>query len=123
MTRTGCALGCLAWIGVMSLPVLAFILATQGELAWRRGPNNLVEDRLFLINEPEAAGLGYASARVNRDDTATAGPLCVQTRVVYLLWRNAEGQDQNTAFCECYTRSADGEYEYNGVTCQEPSDP
>jgi hypothetical protein len=115
MTPRSCALGCGLWLVIMSLPALAFLLATQGELAWRRGPNNLEEDRLFLINEPAAGGLGYLAARraASPDDDL----FCVRTTVSYFLWRNDAGEDPNTRFCQCYTRPSTGAYELSDRAC------
>ncbi|HLE27451.1 MAG TPA: hypothetical protein VI793_05000, partial [Anaerolineales bacterium] len=47
MSRLGCALGSLAWLFVMTVPLLGFMLAVRGEFTWRR--NEFVEDRLWLI--------------------------------------------------------------------------
>ncbi len=102
MTRRGCALGCLAWLLVMTLPLLALILAVRGELAWQRG--DFVEDRLWLVRTDdvpgeEAAGLAYSSTRLVRDPAAPAGRVCVRTRVTFLLWR---GNSESFGYCECY---------------------
>lgn len=99
MTRRGIALGCLIWLVIMSLPALALYLVANNELAWRRGPNNLEVDKIFLINEPDYSGLGFESARVS--ETHPAG-VCVTTAMSYWLWRNAEGIDQNTSYCQCF---------------------
>jgi len=102
MTPASCALGCGLWLIIMLIPAVAFTFAAQGELKWTRGPNDLVEDRLFLVNEARASGLGYFSSRVTRDESGAGGPVCVQTSVAYWLWRNEEGSDQNTRYCQCY---------------------
>lgn len=99
MTRSGIALGCLLWLIVMSLPMLALFLYANNEIAWRRGPQGLEVDKLFLINEPAYAGLGFETARVQGGDGSS---LCVATSVTYVFWRNDSGLDQNTAFCQCY---------------------
>lgn len=99
MTRRGIAVGCLIWLVVMSLPALALYLVANNEIAWRRGPNNLEVDKVFLINEPGYSGLGLESARVSQ--TGPEG-VCVTTSMSYWLWRNAEGSDQNTSYCQCY---------------------
>ncbi|MGQ0601513.1 MAG: hypothetical protein ACT4QE_07435 [Anaerolineales bacterium] len=111
MTRRSCALGCGAWLLVMGLPLCAFILATQGELVWRRGPGNGEVDRVFLVNEPDASGLGYEAARL----TGPAGTVCARTTVRYFLWRNDEGVDQNADYCQCYTTNARGALQASGA--------
>jgi hypothetical protein len=115
MTPRSCALGCLIWLAVMAVPALIFYLALQGELDWRRGPGNLEEDRLFVINEPGASGLGYLASRLA--DDAASDAVCVRTTVTYLLWRNDEGGEQNVSYCACYARNAAGDYEPNGQAC------
>jgi hypothetical protein len=117
MTPASCALGCGLWLIVMALPAAAFLFAVQGELKWARGPADLVEDRLFLVNEARASGLGYVASRVTRDDSGAGGPLCVQTQVAYWLWRNEEADDPNVRYCQCYTRRSDGQYQLNGDAC------
>ena len=117
MTPRSCALGCLIWLVVMGLPVLAFMLATWGELAWRRGLNDFEEDRVFLVSEPNAGGLGYLSARIILDQSPADGPLCVRTRVVYLLWRNDENINPNVNYCKCYLRGQAGQFELSDIAC------
>jgi hypothetical protein len=101
MTRAGCLTGCLIWLVVMSLPLAVIVLILNNELAWRRGPNNAEVDRIFLLNEPGYAGLGYEAARLNSpvDGDSVA---CVTVAVRYLLWRNDEGVQQNADFCKCF---------------------
>jgi hypothetical protein len=111
MTWRSCAVGCGLWLLIMSLPLCAFILATQGEVAWRRGPGNLEVDRVFLVNEPNASGLGYEAART----TGEAGAVCLRTSLRYFLWRNDEGVDQNTDYCQCYTPDASGALQVSGA--------
>ncbi len=99
MSGRGITLGCLIWLIVMSVPALALYLVANNEIAWRRGPLNLEVDKLFLINEPAYSGLGFESARPS---STQADGACITTSVSYLLWRNAEGTDQNTSYCQCF---------------------
>jgi len=112
MTPRSCALGCGLWLLVMVLPLVGFFLAVNGELAWRRGPGNLEVDRLFLINEPNASGLGYEAARLTSGET-----FCLRTNVLYFLWRNEEGGNPNAAYGQLYQRNASGQLELTGETC------
>ena len=75
------------WLVVMSLPVLAFSLAGQGEL-WLGD-----QVRLFLVQEPTAEGVGVEWTRPLR-----AQPACARTTVTYIMWA---GQSENTAYCRC----------------------
>ena len=97
----GYAGGCLVWLGVMCLPLFAFVLAVRGEMGWRRG--EFVEDRIWLVREVEAQGLGFSAARVISNQELVDGPICVRTRVRFLLWTGAA---QPVEFCECYTAGA-----------------
>ena len=115
MSRAGCVAAVLVWLGVMTIPFLALLLAVKGELTWRRG--DFVEDRLWLVNAESgighggANGIGYSSARVLSDHTAADGPVCVRTRVYFFLWK---GQSENVTFCDCYTLVEGGGYEPHG---------
>ena len=110
MTRRGCVLGLLAWLCVMSLPVVAFLLAMRGELAWRRG--EFVEDRLWLVRDPQANGLAYSASRIVSDQRPVDGPVCVRTQVTFLLW---QGRSEALGFCECFGLSPlTGTYEPAG---------
>lgn len=83
----------------------------RGELIWKHGP--LTEDRLWVITEPEAAGLAYSAARAISIKSTTDGLLCVRTTITFFLWK---GTGDNTQYCECYSRTPDGRYELSG-TC------
>ena len=117
MSRTGCLIGVLVWLCVMAVPFLALALAMRGELAWRRG--EFVEDRVWLVNAetgfgaPGASGIGYSAARVVSDQTAADGPVCVRTRVYFLLWK---GESEGVSFCDCYAKrpAAGGGYAPGG---------
>ena len=98
LRRLGYTGGCLLWLFVMCLPLAAFVLAVNGELNWQRG--EFAGDRLWLIRETGQEGLGYAAARVISNEEPVDGPICVQTRVIFLLWK---GSAESVAYCECYT--------------------
>jgi len=107
VSRTSCLIAVGVWLFLMIVPCLAIALAMRGELAWKRG--DFVEDRVWIVNEPEAAGLGYSAARVAGSEAA--GSLCVRTQVYFLLWK---GASETTEYCECYTQSTSGGYELAG---------
>jgi hypothetical protein len=98
LRRAGYTLGCLVWLVVMFLPCLGFMLAVRGEFTWQRG--EFAQDRLWLIQEIDERGLGYSAARVTRNEEAVDGPICVRTRVRFLMWR---GTAEPVEYCECYT--------------------
>jgi hypothetical protein len=97
LRRLGYGGGCLLWLLVMALPLAAFVLAVNGQIDWRRG--EFAGTRLWLIQEADQQGLGLSTARVISNEEAIDGPICVRTRVVFLLWR---GSGESAQFCECY---------------------
>ena len=54
----------LIWLAVMLTPCAAFTLAVRGEIDWQRSDYD--GDRLWLIQEREQRGLGYAARRLAR---------------------------------------------------------
>lgn len=116
MTPRSCALGCGLWLALMAVPALVLWLGVQREIVWARGPGGLEQDRLFLVSEDQAAGLGYLAARVVRDEGSAGGPVCVRTSVAYWLWRNDAGGQANALYCQCYTPAPSG-WALNASTC------
>ena len=106
VSRRSCLVAVSLWLCFAIGPCFAIALAMRGELSWKRG--NFVEDRVWIVNEAEASGLAYSSARVI--SAPTDGQVCARTRVYFLLWK---GQGENTTYCECY-RPAPGGYESTG---------
>ena len=110
LSRRGCLAGLLLWACLMTVPLAAVILAVRGEVAWQRG--EFVEDRVWIVKEAEAGGLGWSSARVTTDQRPLDGPVCVRTRVRFLLWK---GTSESLTFCECFVLSrATGGLEASG---------
>lgn len=102
MTLSGCVLWTSVWAVLMSLPLIVFALAVRGELGWRR--NDLVYDRVYLINEVDAAGLAYERTRIVDDERAAGGAVCVGTRVTYWMMR---GDADPVDVCQCYAVSGE----------------
>jgi hypothetical protein len=92
-------LAVLIWLAVMSLPILAFLLATRGQIV--AGDQSGSHLRLFLLQEPDEQGIGVEWVR-----PASAGTGCSRGTVRYFMW---EGEGQDTAFCQCQD-PATGEY-------------
>ncbi len=106
---SGCLLSLLLGLLGVGAVILAGTLATSGELVWRRG--ELLETRLWLVNDPGNQGLAFSNDRVTRQEDASQR--CVTTRVRFLLWR-AEAPAAIDEFCACYTRVDPG-WEYAGA--------
>ena len=93
----------LLWFTVMLTPCFAVVLATRGELEWKRGDYD--SDRIWLIQERDQRGLGYHAQRLLSDERATGGLVCVNSSARFILWEGAE-EGMNNDYCECY--AADG---------------
>ena len=98
LRRAGYGGGCLLWMVIMCLPLFVFMLAVRGEFSWQRG--EFVRDRLWLIQAGDQQGLGYSAARISLNQEPIDGPICVTTRVHFLLWKGSAGPVE---YCECYT--------------------
>lgn len=79
------------WLIIMLCPVFAVVLAARQQIQIGDGPQSHL--RIFLLQEPDARGVGVEWAR----PSAAAG--CAQTSLTYWLWR---GEGQNARFCSCY---------------------
>ena len=84
----------LAWLFVMSLPVLAFLIATRGQI--QLGADAQSNVRLFLVQEENVQGLGVEWSRRDSDSRD-----CARTTVKYLLWQGG-GSGQNVEYCRCF---------------------
>lgn len=80
------------WLAVMSLPVLAFLLATRGSV--QIGGDARSNVRAFLVLEEDTQGVGIQWTRPHR-----GLPQCANTNLVYILW---EGEGENARYCQCY---------------------
>ncbi len=107
VSRGCCLSGVLGLVVLAIAPCLLVVFINTGELAWKRG--DFVEDRVWLVQEPDAAGIGYSSARIISREAN--GPLCVRTNVSFVLW---QGASENLNYCECYAPNAGGSYDYTG---------
>lgn len=86
----------LIWLLVMSFPVVAVVLATQGEIQMSLGQEPLPRQlRLFLIQERGQEGLGV-------EWTAPASDSCSEGHIRYFMWL---GQGENAQFCTCIDQS------------------
>lgn len=85
------------WLLVMSMPVLAVVLAMQREITIGQGPRQQL--RLFLIQERDSEGVSVHWTR-----PADSGERCAQSNVYYLMWK---GHGANTVYCQCYDDSGD----------------
>ena len=82
----------LVWLLIMLFPVVAFVLATQGEIMVGKETNS--HTRLFLLQEEDTEGVGIEWTRRARES-----PGCAQTSLIYLMW---EGEGENATYCQCY---------------------
>jgi hypothetical protein len=116
MTRRSCLLGLAVWLLIITVPFCVVLFAIRGEVTWQRGP--LVEDRLWLVSlngaagEESASGLAYSSTRLVANPAASAGRVCAQTHVIFLLWR---GHSEPADYCECYQPRPGSQGSYDPV--------
>ncbi|GAB4272437.1 MAG: hypothetical protein Kow0080_18890 [Candidatus Promineifilaceae bacterium] len=89
--------GLLIWLGFMAFPVVAFFLATNGQVVV--GDNGRSHIRLFLVQEDGGSGVGIEWARRSHQDNA-----CQKTSVNYLLW---EGKGESAVYCQCRAENSD----------------
>ena len=89
-------LALLLWIVILSVPLLALLLATRGQLQWQRG--NFSGDRIWLLSNNKQAGVAWEARRLTSQAPDRA---CVTTRVSFLVWRGlADGL--YAEYCDCY---------------------
>lgn len=82
----------LIWLLVMLFPVVAVVLATQGQIQIGRESESHL--RLFLLQESGNEGIGIEWTRHVQEP-----PRCAQSSLIYLLW---EGEGENATYCQCY---------------------
>jgi hypothetical protein len=81
----------LVWLFLMSLPLMAFILAARNQIqVGAAGGSHL---RIFLISEQTEEGIGLEWSRV-----APGAAGCRQTSVNFLMWR---GEGHRVTYCQC----------------------
>ena len=81
------------WLLVMAFPVVAAVLATQGEI--NLGRQSARHARLFLVQERDHEGVGLEWSRPATDT-------CRQGCITYLMW---QGQGENSRYCTCVDES------------------
>jgi hypothetical protein len=96
--RAGYLLLILLWLLLVSFPVVAFLLATQGEIEFGDSRSGL---RLFLLQDSDSQGLGLQWTRPYDNGSPSAAVACTRTTLRYLLWQGSAPQ-QNTAYCQCF---------------------
>ena len=106
----GCIIFLLVWLFLISLPALAFIIATRGQIDLGNQESQYL--RLFLLHENDAEGLGVEWTR-----PFSSQPLCRQTNVHYLLWR---GQPQNSSYCQCVNVATETQHPAIPGLCNPP---
>lgn len=81
----------LLWLVVMAFPIVAAVLATQGQLqVGEQGSARYI--RLFLVQESDNEGVGVEWTR------PSAAQDCREGRIIYLMW---EGTGENARYCTC----------------------
>ena len=97
----------LVWLVVMSFPMFAFFLATNGEIQLGNDPRRHV--RFFLLQETDTQGIGVEWIRPLRENDT-----CSRGSIRYLLW---EGKGQNIDYCQCYDATTGDSLASNQDAC------
>ena len=95
----------IVWFSVLSLPLVFFVLAIQGDITIRHTgdvPDKHQHPRfqVTLIMDVDNRGLQFTNSAINRADDLN---LCIDTQVNYALW---QGNGDSARYCDCYTRDA-----------------
>lgn len=87
------------WLILISFPIIAFFLATQGQIQIGDSSSGI---RLFLLQELDNQGLGLQWTRPydNQESGGQEDSECSQTSLRYFLWEG-DGQSQNSDYCQC----------------------
>ena len=88
----------IAWLTVLALPALAFVLAARGEIQLGDDPQRSI--RIFLVSDDDNGGVGLLRSRPVSD-----APYCVQSSVRYLMW---SGSGESAISCQCYADGSGG---------------
>jgi hypothetical protein len=99
----------LAWLLIMCFPTFAFLLATRGQLQVGNRDGRYV--RIFLLQEPEAEGIGVEQQRLLSEPIG-----CRQTSIHYFMW---VGEGENVSYCQCFDPSTGAPLPVEGRSCQE----
>lgn len=80
----------IVWFVVMSFPIVAILLASNGELEIGSDRRHL---RLFMVQEDENQGVGIQWTRPRLFE-----PDCLKTNLSYVMW---VGEGENASYCQC----------------------
>lgn len=111
--RVGCTILLILWFALLLLPCALIVIASQGEVSISQGglPGQAI--RLWLINEIDERGFGFASTSITQP--ADPNTICLQTDTRFLLWA---GRAEPVSYCECFAR-ADSDAEWGFSTSHE----
>ena len=88
----------LIWLLILLFPLVAFRLAAAGEIVLGSDPGRQM--RVFLIQEPDAEGIGIERIR---PVATTESVQLRETVLTYLMWA---GKGENTRFCQQFDRTS-----------------
>ena len=106
LRRLGCFALLALWFMLLLTPCALFYLAANGEIRFSQPgvPQPHAQPRLLiaLINDPDNRGLQVM--RSSPVGAPSDTDICIQTAVNYLFWET-RGGNQDTVYCDCYTRA------------------
>lgn len=97
--RLGYLIVVVLWILLVSFPVVAFLLATQGQIEIGDASGGI---RLFLLQDADNRGLGFQWTRSydNPNPGSQISADCARTTLRYFLW-DGDASGQNLDYCQC----------------------
>ena len=95
--RFGYLMAGLIWLVLMCLPLVAVVVAIQGEL--KIGDMERSHVRIFMVRSDESTGVGAEWSRGDVDERK-----CFDTSVRYLLWEG-DSTGVNVDYCDCQLKS------------------
>jgi hypothetical protein len=87
---------------LLTLPCIAFVLVTQGDIVLAHSdlPND--DFRLWLIQQPHERGIGLSNSR---RVSGTDGSACTIIDGSFLLWEGQQAASPH--YCSCYRQQGD----------------
>lgn len=106
LRRWGCIAAVIVWFVILLTPCFCLTLASQGEISVRLGDIPGQSLRIWLLSESHERGIGISRPSIVA--SSTAGQMCLQTDVSFVLWA---GSQDATTYCECFAQSANSTWD------------
>src|SRR5258708_6815306 len=103
LKRIGCGALLVVWFALLTLPCLAIVLVSQGEIVLAHSdlPND--DFRVWLIQQPHQRGIAISNSR---RVSGTDGSACTIIDGTFLMWEGQQAASPH--YCSCYQRQDNG---------------